>query len=80
MNALFLKDLARKTLRGLGGKIEACKSGGGNAFGYTVVRRFGADGTINAGNRAITQDVALACDEGCGPAGIAQSAGDPRQG
>jgi DNA invertase Pin-like site-specific DNA recombinase len=56
MNAPFLKDLALKTHRGLRGKIEAGKSGGGNSFGYTVVRSFGADGTINAGDREINPD------------------------
>ena len=39
MNALFLKDLADKTHRGLRGRIEAGKSGGGLCYGYRVVRR-----------------------------------------
>jgi site-specific DNA recombinase len=34
MNALFLKDLADKTRRGLRGRIEAGKSGGGLTYGY----------------------------------------------
>jgi site-specific DNA recombinase len=38
MNALFLKDLADKTRRGLRGRVEAGKSGGGNSYGYDVVR------------------------------------------
>ncbi len=38
MNALYLKDLADKTRRGLRGRIEAGKSGGGRCFGYRVVR------------------------------------------
>ena len=33
MNALFLKDLAAKTHRGLRGRVEAGKSGGGKAYG-----------------------------------------------
>jgi DNA invertase Pin-like site-specific DNA recombinase len=37
MNALFLKDLADKTRRGLRGRVEAGKSGGGNAYGYDPV-------------------------------------------
>lgn len=53
MNALFLKDLALKTHRGLRGRIEAGKSGGGNAFGYKVVRAFDADGSPTAGDRLI---------------------------
>ena len=37
MNALFLKDLAAKTRRGLEGRVRQGKSGGGNAYGYDVV-------------------------------------------
>ena len=44
MNALFLKDLADKTRRGLRGRVEAGKSGGGNAYGYDVVRGHDAAG------------------------------------
>src|SRR5207253_6339919 len=38
MNALYLDDLAEKTHRGLRGRVEAGKSGGGRCFGYRVVR------------------------------------------
>lgn len=41
MNQLSLKDLADKTRRGLRGRVEAGRSGGGNSFGYDVVRRLG---------------------------------------
>ena len=44
MNALFLKDLAEKTRRGLRGRIEAGRSGGGVCFGYNVVRETAPDG------------------------------------
>jgi site-specific DNA recombinase len=37
MNALFLKDLADKTRRGLRGRVEAGKSGGGRSYGYRVL-------------------------------------------
>ncbi|MFO1039758.1 MAG: recombinase family protein, partial [Geminicoccaceae bacterium] len=37
MNALFLKDLAQKTHRGLRGRVEQGRSGGGRCFGYVVV-------------------------------------------
>jgi site-specific DNA recombinase len=37
MNALFLKDLADKTRRGLRGRVEAGCSGGGNSYGYEVI-------------------------------------------
>lgn len=34
MNALFLKDLAMKTHRGLRGRVEKGKAGGGLCYGY----------------------------------------------
>jgi site-specific DNA recombinase len=39
MNALFLKDLADKTRRGLRGRVELGKSGGGLCYGYRVTRQ-----------------------------------------
>ncbi len=53
MNALFLKDLADKTRRGLRGRIEAGKSGGGNSYGYDVVRTIGKDEEPLRGERRI---------------------------
>ena len=53
MNALFLKDLADKTRRGLRGRVEQGKSGGGNAYGYAVVKQFDALGEAIRGDRAI---------------------------
>ena len=53
MNALFLKDLADKTRRGLRGRIEAGKSGGGNAYGYDVVHSTLANGTLARGDRRL---------------------------
>jgi site-specific DNA recombinase len=38
MNALFLKDLADKTRRGLRGRVELGKAGGGLCYGYRVRR------------------------------------------
>ena len=55
MNALFLKDLADKTRRGLRGRVEAGRSGGGNSYGYDVVRSIGADGAIETGQRRINR-------------------------
>ena len=52
MNALFLKDLADKTRRGLRGRIEVGKSGGGNSYGYRVVRSLTDDG-LARGEREI---------------------------
>ena len=53
MNALFLKDLAQKTRRGLQGRIRQGKSGGGLCFGYAVVRRLDAAGGVIRGERGI---------------------------
>ena len=55
MNALFLKDLADKTRRGLRGRVEAGKSGGGLGFGYDVVKRNDADGSPIKGERHINE-------------------------
>ncbi|MBK6897602.1 MAG: recombinase family protein [Alphaproteobacteria bacterium] len=53
MNAMFLKDLADKTRRGLRGRIEHGKSGGGIAYGYDVVKRFDAQGQALRGDRTV---------------------------
>ena len=53
MNALFLKDLAKKTHRGLRGRVEKGKSGGGLCYGYDVVRRFSSEGEAVHGERSI---------------------------
>jgi site-specific DNA recombinase len=58
MNQLFLKDLAAKTRRGLRGRVEAGFSGGGNAYGYKVVRRLKSDGELATGEREIHPDEA----------------------
>ena len=55
MNAIFLKDLADKTRRGLRGRVEKGKSGGGNAFGYDVVKRVGDGGEYARGERSINE-------------------------
>jgi site-specific DNA recombinase len=55
MNALFLKDLADKTRRGLRGRIEAGKAGGGLCYGYDVVRRSDAAGEPVRGERRINE-------------------------
>ena len=52
MNALFLKDLAEKTRRGLRGRVESGKAGGGLCNGYRVVKSL-AGGTLTTGERAI---------------------------
>ena len=58
MNALFLKDLSDKTRRGLRGRVEAGKSGGGNSYGYDVVRKVNAAGEPERGDRKVNEDQA----------------------
>ena len=55
MNALFLKDLAHKTRRGLEGRIRQGKSGGGLSFGYEVVHKIEASGEAVRGERRINE-------------------------
>ena len=38
MNALFLKDFAEKTHRGLRGRVEDGRSAGSLCYGYRVVK------------------------------------------
>ena len=55
MNALFLKDLAQKTRRGLEGRIRQGKSGGGLCFGYDIVQSVDHSGKPVHGERRINQ-------------------------
>lgn len=55
MNSLFLKDLSKKTRRGIRGRVEKGKSGGGLCYGYDVVKKLGADGEPLRGERAINE-------------------------
>ena len=58
MNALFLKELAEKTRRGLRGRIELGKAGGGVSFGYRIVRRL-ENGLVTTGEREIVPEEAV---------------------
>lgn len=55
MNALYLKDLALKTRRGLEGRVRQGKSGGGLCYGYEVVREMYANGEAIRGGRRIKE-------------------------
>ncbi len=57
MNAMFLKELADKTRRGLRGRVELGKSGGGVSFGYRIVRTF-KDGVVSTGDREVVSEEA----------------------
>ena len=58
MNALFLKDLAAKTHRGIRGRVEKGKYSGGNCYGYRVVKRLDPGGEPIRGEREIVPDEA----------------------
>src|SRR5262245_44012042 len=53
MSALYLKNLGEKTWRGQSGRIRAGKSGGGNCYGYDVVK--GTMGERERGDRRINE-------------------------
>ena len=53
MSALYLKSLGEKTWRGQSGRVRAGKSGGGNCYGYEVVRRSSKEGEPERGDRRV---------------------------
>jgi site-specific DNA recombinase len=59
MGALYLKDLATKTRRGLEGRINAGRLTGSPAYGYSVVRKLTDDGDLDRGLRAVDEDRAV---------------------
>lgn len=62
MNALFLKELSAKTHRGLRGRVEKGKAGGGLCYGYKVVKRFDAEGEpIRGGREIIPEEATVIC-------------------
>lgn len=83
MNALFLQDLALKTRRGLRGRVQAGKSGGGLCYGYRVVKKLDANGEALKGDREIVPQEAQIIRRifrdfaaGIGPRAIAKSLND----
>jgi hypothetical protein len=71
---------AAKTRRGLRGRVEAGKSGGGLSYGYDVVRKLDADGapvtgerTINASEATVIRRVFEAFASGESPKAIARA-------
>ena len=55
VGALYVRQLSEKTHRGLRGRVEAGKSGGGLTFGYDVIRQAKPDGTVEVGGRRINE-------------------------
>ena len=82
MNALFLKDLADKTRRGLRGRVEQGRSAGGLSFGYDIVRALDGGGEPVRGGRAINDAQAATRHRQAGvahePAGVVGSRERPR--
>ncbi|EGP55802.1 resolvase domain-containing protein [Agrobacterium tumefaciens F2] len=83
MNALFLKDLAAKTHRGLRGRVEQGKAGGGISYGYKVVKKLDGRGDPIRGDREIDEHEATIVRRifrdyaaGIGPRAIAKSLND----
>ena len=83
MNALFLKDLALKTKRGLEGRVRKGKSAGGNAYGYDVVKKVDANGepirgdrSVNAPEAIVVQRIFEAFSHGHSPRAIARILND----
>jgi hypothetical protein len=83
MNALFLKDLAAKTHRGLRGRVEKGKSGGGLSYGYDVLKRTDREGepvrgerTINEGQAEIGRRIFSEFAAGISPRAIARRLND----
>jgi hypothetical protein len=54
-NALFLKDLGKKTWRGLEGRVRQGRSGGGLCYGYNVVRELDGAGELLHGGRTMNE-------------------------
>jgi len=59
MSALFLKDLAAKTRRGLEGRALQGKSAGGKSYAYDVVKTIDDNGVVSTGDRKINEHEAF---------------------
>lgn len=77
MNALYLHDLAEKTRRGLRGRVEAGRSGGGLSYGYRVVRVLEGqprgEREIHPGEAAVVQRIFRAFVAGVSPKAIGKA-------
>lgn len=58
MNALMLSDMKEKVRRGQRGRVEVGKIGGGNCFGYRVVKRVTETNEVTSGERRIEPEEA----------------------
>jgi len=58
MNALYIEELARRTHRGLEGRVLEGNSGGGLCYGYRPVRQLLPNGEVERGDREIVAEEA----------------------
>ena len=58
MNAMQVKETARKVKRGMQGRVLAGKSAGGIPYGYRTVKKFDAEGNLIRGDREIVDEQA----------------------
>ena len=80
MSALFLKDLAQKTHRGVEGVVRSGRSGGGLSYGYRILRGLRPDGTpitgeleIDEAQAALLRRIFAAYASGQSPRSIAKA-------
>ncbi len=73
MNALFLKDLAQKTRRGLEGRVRQGKSGGGICYGYKTVEGKTGDRRIDPDEVAVIRRIFVDFAKGKSPRSIARA-------
>ena len=72
MNALFLKDLAQKTRRGLQGRVLQGLSGGGVCYGYDLIAGETGSRRINAREAKVVQAIFRDFSAGLSPRAIAR--------
>jgi DNA invertase Pin-like site-specific DNA recombinase len=72
MNALFLKDLAQKTRRGLQGRVLQGLSGGGICYGYDLVPGQTGSRRINASEAKVVKAIFRDFAAGLSPRAIAK--------
>ena len=58
MNAIYLEDMADTVWRGQEGRVMSGFMGGGNCYGYDVMKRLDARGEVIRGERSINRDEA----------------------
>jgi site-specific DNA recombinase len=80
MNALYLKDLAQKTHRGLEGRVRSGMSGGGICYGYELIPGQTGARKINETEAAVVVRIFEEYAAGRSPRAIAVQQGGPGAG